>query len=631
MVNITGIYTYYITDEDLNLSSSPPPLDNTTKFVYHSFGKSSTIDKLLTLDEILSIIKNGDKNLSDLLFIRKLGKNHPKYIDLKITLPTVRFNFSFKHKVSNENIIGSTGYIYIDVDNNDNINLSNPLIVAAWKSLSNTGYGILVRVNGLTTDNFYDSYDAISKELGLSSDVGARKPTQPNILSYDPNIYINYDYIVFEAIEKVSSVLYKEDFNKKVSSVLYNENINKKVSSVPIQYDMEKVSSILYNENINKKVSSALYNETIINNELLSFDNNINSVLAPQGLEREKTYQTNDTFLKSSKIRFSNIDEYFVGENYNKKYIVFDTKELICNPFIPRRIPAGKRNIIMYYNLSMYALLNPNCDSKLLIACGNSINKNFIEKYTLEKIISIVNAILKKRENNTLEMFKNQERLILFNPKYKLTREEKYKIIGGVMGKRKIDKTQSELYIIIEQWDFVNNGKISQIKVAEELKKTIITVKRHWHVVKDLVKQMNADFKNGVKYYDLKNEIFNDKTISIQHGIIQPEPAIEVVKEIKIEVANELKEVEKNKLIFEFEMANESTYEEFYNSSNTNKYSKIEFELLNGCIVYVPTIFTEEWGKIAPNSIRMNGFRKNENQHQFDKNLFSWQLLYKII
>ena len=37
----------------------------------------------------------------------------------------------------------------------------------SWKSLSNNGRGILVKVNGLTVDNFKSSYLSIAKELNI--------------------------------------------------------------------------------------------------------------------------------------------------------------------------------------------------------------------------------------------------------------------------------------------------------------------------------------------------------------------------------------------------------------------------------------------------------------------------------
>lgn len=487
------------------------------KLVYHAYGKSSRVDKLKSLNEILTIIKKGDSNLSKLLRIRNLGKSHPDFASKKMELPTVRWNFLFNDSVINDNIIAPTGVIYIDVDGCDSIDTKNPLIMSTWKSLSETGFGILVKVVGLTKDNFSDTYNAISNQLGLVSDKGARKPIQPNILSFDPNIYINYDSIVFTAIQNPPST--------------------------PKQYEIEKGQSTRINNNQNLPSTPIQYNDNNI--DIAYFDNGIVSIIsindiAPQGLKkRERLIGVDGGFPKSTKLRFNNISHYFTGENKDKDYIVFDKKQWICNPYIPKNIPNGKRNVTMFFILSQIALLNQESNLKTLVALANTINKNFIEKYPEDKIIGIVKAIIKKRENNTLELFFNEERLILFNPDKKLLKAYKNKIIGQVMGKRKTDKTQSDLYIIIEQWDFVSYGEINQTKVVEQSGKSLRTIQRHWSMVKDLVKSMNADYINGIVNYN--NSTLIDEPI--QQEIVAPEPNIEAIRILtpdeEIELMNE--------------------------------------------------------------------------------------------
>lgn len=161
------------------------------------------VNKNVTIDVVLSTIKNGDSNLQTILDIRKLGKSSPDYQKIKATkLPTFRFNFKFDGKATNETIIEPTGLIYIDVDGDTIIDLTNPYIYASWKSLSETGLGILVKVEGLSLKNFKDTYESIGNTLGVQMDLGARKATQQNVQSYDPNIYINKDSQTFQAINK---------------------------------------------------------------------------------------------------------------------------------------------------------------------------------------------------------------------------------------------------------------------------------------------------------------------------------------------------------------------------------------------------------------------------------------------
>lgn len=166
------------------------------------------IKEIVGIDECLKTIKEGDNNLSIIKSARMFGKQNPKYNNIKTQLlPTYRFNFMFKDSASNKNITAPTGLIYLDVDDDKDIPESE-YIFASWKSLSNKGYGILVKVDNLTLTNFKEVYTQISELIGIESDIYARKGTQQTIQSYDKNLYHNSRSKIFKYIEK-----------KKVSSL----------------------------------------------------------------------------------------------------------------------------------------------------------------------------------------------------------------------------------------------------------------------------------------------------------------------------------------------------------------------------------------------------------------------------
>lgn len=167
--------------------------------------KSPQVQQVVTLESVLQTIKNrDDENLILIQSARALGKGHPKYDTIKTTLlPTYRFNFLFDGSASNDNITTATGLIYLDADNLDEIP-DNPYILASWKSLSDTGFGILAKVDNLTKSNHGDVYDQLSELIGITSDAGARKATQQTILSHDPNLYYNPNSLVFHFQDKVS-------------------------------------------------------------------------------------------------------------------------------------------------------------------------------------------------------------------------------------------------------------------------------------------------------------------------------------------------------------------------------------------------------------------------------------------
>lgn len=403
------------------------------------------VDKIIDIDTFITTVKVGDENKTLIESARTYGKGHNKYTKIKESLlPSFRFNFMFDGYASNENITSATGLIYIDIDNSTESIPDSNYIFAKWKSLSNNGYGILVRVDNLTLDNFKYVYDSIGSLLGIIPDPKARKATQQTVLSYDENIYYNPHSLVYH----------------------YHQS--------------EKVSS-------------------------------------PSIIERGKCMGTHDTFLDySSPIRFNNIDDYF-RDNPDKPYIVFeDEKVMICDPFVPFRVEKGKRNSTMYYCLSQYAMLNTNIGSKFLMSCANTFNRNMSPRLKESELESIVKSILKKKKDGTLEIYSNKERRILFNPSIKMTHAEKMKIVNKELAEIKNNKTRTQIYEIVEDWDFDVQGKITQNKVSMISGLSLSTIKRHWKHFKTYAMELNEEYKTKTNKPKLEGlySFYNKKTKS---------------------------------------------------------------------------------------------------------------------
>jgi hypothetical protein len=382
--------------------------------------KSPSVISKITVEEVLHKIKYGDENLLNIKKARDYGKGHPEYDEIKkLHLPTYRFNFLVECTAKNENVIGATGLIYIDVDDNIEIPHSE-YIYAKWRSLSNTGYGILVKADNLTLDNFKDVYASLGMILGIKVDDGARKAIQQNVLSYDPSLYCNTDSKVYECKN-----------SKKASPI-----------------DIEK---------------------------------------------KKRGILINDAFANIKKERTSNIDTYFEGD-YKTEFLYFEGKEAICQPYMPwNGISKGNRNNFLFRLLSQFALLNPTFDRKYLLNKSDYLNKKIYPNLTKIEINSIVNSVIKKREEGTLEIYPNKERLILFNPNIKFTKHQKRQIVGFVIGEKRSKKTQQAIYEILENWDFEELGQITQKSVISISKFSRSTVQRHWSHFKDYAEYLNIE------------------------------------------------------------------------------------------------------------------------------------------
>lgn len=179
--------------------------------VYEKINKPQ-VKKNIKLEEWFNEIKQND--FTDIFAeARRIGKkdqfgnSNDRYNQLKERVPCVTYNFTFDKYKLDKNIISSTGILYFDVDTEDKknkdfdiSNLDTSKILAYYKSFGGNGYAILVRVKGLNQANFFNSYNHILSELKIENyfDKNARKKNQYNVLSYDKDIFINYNSFEFD-------------------------------------------------------------------------------------------------------------------------------------------------------------------------------------------------------------------------------------------------------------------------------------------------------------------------------------------------------------------------------------------------------------------------------------------------
>ena len=138
------------------------------------------------------------------------------YDKTKASLPCVTYNFLYNDYKKDKNIISGTGFIYIDIDDESfDVNLlESDKVYAYYKSFGGNGYAIIVKVEGLTLQNFKSTYRSIIEQLRIESyiDFNAIKASQFNVLSYDENIFINENSIIFQPVnKKVSSSIIKKE------------------------------------------------------------------------------------------------------------------------------------------------------------------------------------------------------------------------------------------------------------------------------------------------------------------------------------------------------------------------------------------------------------------------------------
>ncbi len=225
---------------------------------FPSIKSSDLVQGNVSPEEFLYQIKSGEDYANRVLEAREIYKsNKENYTLFKQTnLPCYSLNFTFNKIRSNDTINEASGYIYLDIDDNLEIELCNPLIFASWVSLSGNGRGVLVKVDGLNKANFSYTYNEISRELNINSDNGARKATQVNVLSYDPELYINNYSSTYEAILKKDQYSNIKREERTIGTVVGSSYVNLRFDNLD-----ELIENIEFNGEViydfNKKIKYA--------------------------------------------------------------------------------------------------------------------------------------------------------------------------------------------------------------------------------------------------------------------------------------------------------------------------------------------------------------------------------------
>lgn len=160
----------------------------------------STIPVNTWLDKI------RDSSYKDIILKARAGELD--YNKTKASLPCVTYNFLFNRYKKDENITAGTGLLYIDIDKEgfDIKMIDKSKVFAYYRSFGGAGYSIVVQVRNLSAKSFKSTYLGVVSELDISDyvDTQAIKATQFNVLSYDPELFVNPYSHVFSSATNVA-------------------------------------------------------------------------------------------------------------------------------------------------------------------------------------------------------------------------------------------------------------------------------------------------------------------------------------------------------------------------------------------------------------------------------------------
>ncbi|PRB03829.1 hypothetical protein CQ046_08535 [Chryseobacterium sp. MYb7] len=386
------------------------------------------------LKEFIDLVKSDSKpeNIA-INKLRTFKKKSPEFNKIKlnqISCAILHFNYA-NNKMISENTKNPTGYLFFDIDNNTSEILkqqldNNQYIAAYWKSVSNTGFGLVVRVSGITPSNYLDACKYIRRILKLPIDKKAHSIDRLTVLSYDP-----------DAVYKPTSTIIDID-SLNFENVISNESSKNK----------EKSKQSLFRNTINKDKS--LLGVHCDGKITIRYDNL-------------------DEVTENMEFHYNNDGIHDCGKN-KVKYII---------AYMPKNVKRGNRERTLGLYAKNLLFLNPDMTKELLHKIISNANmRNLLEPLGYKELQTIIfkayhnqdkfKPICKKDkrfffENVTLSPV---EKTLKFLP---ILHEEK---------RQKTDEKKNMISEILCNWNCNESGKITPKKVLELgngiLKKTLV-------------------------------------------------------------------------------------------------------------------------------------------------------------
>jgi hypothetical protein len=163
--------------------------------------------------------------------------NKELYKKYKSQLKAVTFCGMFENGRKLSNLKHYNKLIVIDIDNIPNEDISivksklikDKYVMALWDSPSSLGFKGLVKIES-TPENHKDFFSSLSiyflQQYDIDLDKSGSDITRLCYVSFDKNIYINYDSEIFTELIEIEDKPSIEEFLEKVSKVKKEQNIS---------------------------------------------------------------------------------------------------------------------------------------------------------------------------------------------------------------------------------------------------------------------------------------------------------------------------------------------------------------------------------------------------------------------
>jgi hypothetical protein len=181
---------------------------------------------------------------------------------------------------------------------------------------------------------------------------------------------------------------------------------------------------------------------------------------------------------------------------FNGKEFIFFEEEmhLFAKAWIPKVIPVGKRNEILFSIANQFKALNPMMPNEKFMSFIININRSrCIEPLKDKEVIEIVKKI---EANDSVKLNLNNPKRMVYSPNCGWSAYEKRAKTNKLNGKRRRKKTMKEIEDCLKNWDKKTQGKVTQKKIAETTGKSIKTIENYYKYFNPIIKDINLHFKS---------------------------------------------------------------------------------------------------------------------------------------
>lgn len=179
----------------------------------NSITNRKIVDNFTDIEAVINYVRDNQRpEYKYIEEARSFGKGTDEYDIIKRNkIPCAIINFEHDSYVKCSTLLKPTGYMYIDIDDECNLDFDLNYVHAYWRSLSNNGYSVVLKVKGLDDNHLRESYRYVGDLLDVGYDKAAISKDRVTVLSYDPDAYFNNDSFLID----LSSIEFTQHSNKK--------------------------------------------------------------------------------------------------------------------------------------------------------------------------------------------------------------------------------------------------------------------------------------------------------------------------------------------------------------------------------------------------------------------------------